>query len=69
MGGQGGVSDDEELALYRHAHRCGGMKTYIRYDCVQRYLRMNATLESSLLWAITFGGSRRMCLAYAQSNR
>ena len=34
---------------------------------LQRY-GLNATLESSLLWAITFGGCAAG-LAYAQSNR
>ena len=34
---------------------------------LQRY-GLNATLESSLLWALTFGG-RAAGLAYAQSNR
>ena len=34
---------------------------------LQRY-GLNATLESSLLWALTFGGCAAG-LAYAQSNR
>ena len=34
---------------------------------LQRYA-LNATLESSLLWALTFGGCAAG-LAYAQSNR
>ena len=48
--GRGG-SCDEELALYRAARRGGGRVHFL----LQRYA-LNATLESSLLWALTFGG-------------
>jgi hypothetical protein len=34
---------------------------------LQRYA-LNASLDSSLLWALTFGGCAA-CLAYSQSNR
>ena len=47
------------------ALHAGAAATFI--FLLQRY-GLNATLESSLLWALTFGGCAAG-LAYAQSNR
>ena len=61
--GQGGVS---AMKNWRYI----GMHTVAAAAFIfllQRYA-LNATLESSLLWAITFGGCAAG-LAYAQSNR
>ena len=61
--GQGGVS---AMKNWRYI----GMHTVAAAAFIfllQRY-GLNATLESSLLWAITFGGCAAG-LAYSQSNR
>jgi len=51
------------LALHCSARRDGG---YIHF-LLQRYA-LSASLDSSLLWALTFGGCAAG-LAYMQSNR
>ena len=63
VGGQGGVS---AMKNWRYV----GMHAFAAAAFIfllQRY-GLNATLESSLLWALTFGGCAAG-LAYAQSNR
>jgi hypothetical protein len=55
---------NEELALYYAAVR-GGRAAFM--FLLQRYA-MSASLETSLLWAVTFGGCVAG-LAYKQSNR
>ena len=61
--GPGSVGDDEELALYRLHAAAAAAFIFL----LQRYA-LSASLESSLLWALTFGGCAAG-LAYMQSNR
>jgi hypothetical protein len=63
VGGQGGVSAMKNWR-YIAMHTVAAAAFIF---LLQRY-GLNATLESSLLWAITFGGCAAG-LAYAQSNR